>query len=350
MLTVLLGIADKTLASDLSISFGAVEISANTGSPTDPIVIGGGTQATETIFFASSGSGDITAGGVKLIVSYPVNYVPTGTSGTDITGTLAALFNWSYDAGTRVLTGTSNTVINSGNFSGDVVVSLKGVVTTWDGVNPPSIAYTKGRLNIDPGHYDGIILPPKEARPVGLAVVDGPTPVKLLGFTASKEGSIALLRWGTAEEVNVDRFEILQSLDAKNWRSIASVDALGESTTDHWYSFNDANPANGTNYYRIKSVDRDGATDFSNIQSLEFEIANAAAFYPNPVAETLKLKGENLANVNKVTVLNMMGGILVETSELSKDGINVSHLPAGSYIVRLERKNGSVNAFKVVKQ
>ncbi|UBM60755.1 T9SS type A sorting domain-containing protein [Marinilongibacter aquaticus] len=312
-------------------------------APGEPIIIGK-PGSTLTVSLNFSGSGSFPAGQLIVDVDFPQgSYSPTANSDV-MAGALSNLFDWVWDG--SLLKGTNNTALD-GSISGDIVINVFGNSSTWSGSGMPTVDNTTINLQ-DLSFQDSNGL--DNSSLAGIGVVDGPTPVKLLGFTASKEGSIALLRWGTAEEVNVDRFEILQSLDAKNWRSIASVDALGESTTEHWYSFNDANPANGTNYYRIKSVDRDGATDFSNIQSLEFEIANAAAFYPNPVAETLKLKGENLANVNKVTLLNMMGGILLETDEIPASGIDVRQLPAGSYIVRLERKNGSVDAFKVVKQ
>ncbi|UBM60936.1 T9SS type A sorting domain-containing protein [Marinilongibacter aquaticus] len=323
------------------------DITSATVSP-NPLTVGQMGTATINLDIAGPAATSYAAGNFAIQISFPNSYGPTDGAGfgtptgpaLNVSGTAAGNFNWTYNAGTSVLTGVSNVAIDN-TVNGTIIADVYGKQVA---ASPDDLSINFFFFN-GANDTDGSITVSSAG-----ATVNTATPVKLLGFTASKEGSIALLRWGTAEEVNVDRFEILQSLDAKNWKSIASVAALGESTTDHWYSFNDANPANGTNYYRIKSVDRDGATDFSYIQSLEFEIANAASFYPNPVAETLKLKGENLANVSKVTVLNMMGGTLVETDKISASGIDVRQLPAGSYIVRLERKNGSVNAYKVVKQ
>ncbi|UBM60933.1 T9SS type A sorting domain-containing protein [Marinilongibacter aquaticus] len=324
---------------------GVVYYAAFTGAaPGEPVIIGKpGSIMTVGLDFA--GAGSFAVGDLVVQIDFPQgSYSPTAASDV-VSGAVSDQFTWTWDG--SVLQGINNVAIDN-SVTGMIVVNIFGNATTWSGSGSPTNVSTTVNLNDLSGTTDSDGT--NNNLIAGIGVVDGPNPVKLLSFTASKEGSIALLRWGTAEEVNVDRFEILQSLDAKNWRSVGAVAALGESTTDHWYSFNDANPANGTNYYRIKSVDRDGATDFSNIQSLEFEVRNTAVFYPNPVAETLKLKGENLANVSKVTVLNMMGSPLVETNTLSEEGINVRQLPAGAYIVRLERKNGSVNAFKVIKQ
>lgn len=140
------------------------------------------------------------------------------------------------------------------------------------------------------------------------------------------------------------------SLNGKNWRMVGSVAAKGNSKNTQWYSFTDANPANGSNLYRLRMVDKDGTFDITRAKSLEFDITLETAMYPNPVAERLLLKMGDLSQIRRVELYNASGKSVLESETVTANGIDVKGLPTGFYVVRVTRNNGSTDIFKVLKQ
>lgn len=115
------------------------------------------------------------------------------------------------------------------------------------------------------------------------------------------------------------------------------------------YSFLDKNPFDGQNLYRLKMVDRaqerkDGAFSYSRIQSLTFE--GAIAFYPNPVKDKLHISG---SVQEKIEVLSSMGKVVYSAASIPSEGIDMSLLSAGIYLIRIMHSDGSLTVRKVVK-
>lgn len=76
------------------------------------------------------------------------------------------------------------------------------------------------------------------------------------------EGAIKL-SWATATEINSDYFEIQQGYDGQNFKMIGREPAAGFSNTTKYYQVIDEHPG-AVNYYRIRQVDRDGKSSYSN--------------------------------------------------------------------------------------
>jgi len=175
-------------------------------------------------------------------------------------------------------------------------------------------------------------------------------PVSLISFTAQKENQIAVLSWSTAEEINSDRFEVEHSLNGKNWQKIGSVAAKGNSSNTQWYSFTDNDPANGSNLYRLRIVDRDGTFEITRAKSLTFDIGIETVVYPNPVTERLLLKTSDLSRIRRVELYDASGKSVLESETVTASGIDVKGLPTGLYVIKVTRTNGSTDSFKIVKQ
>jgi len=111
-----------------------------------------------------------------------------------------------------------------------------------------------------------------------------PLPIELLSFAAKQENSGVMLSWATATEENNDHFTIERSGDALTYKEVGQVDGAGTTALSHSYDFDDANPSEGINYYRLKQTDYDGRSKYFNIVTANYTMPVGAdyAVYPNP--------------------------------------------------------------------
>ena len=179
-----------------------------------------------------------------------------------------------------------------------------------------------------------------------------PLPVKLSSFTAVRTNdSRARINWATAEEQNVDYFEIQRALDGKNFTTvITTVKAKGNSTDKQEYLAFDNAPVNGTNYYRLKSVDNGGASSFSEIRTVNFDgIKNSYSLSPNPANDIVTVKG--MTGTSVIRVLNTLGQLQSEMKASDAAAtINVNNLPAGMYYLQVTENDQVTYNQKFVKE
>jgi hypothetical protein len=76
----------------------------------------------------------------------------------------------------------------------------------------------------------------------------------------------------TASEKDNSHFEILRSGNGVNFEKINTVLGNGNSSEVRNYSFTDANPLPGTNYYQLNQVDTDGKSSKSEIRAVNSEV------------------------------------------------------------------------------
>lgn len=103
---------------------------------------------------------------------------------------------------------------------------------------------------------------------VSFMSVDSLPSVVFTSFQTEKKGKSVVINWTTSYENNSEIFAIENSLDASNWITIGTVKAKGESTVTVNYSFTDVSPKEAINYYRLKSVDKNGRFLYSRITSV----------------------------------------------------------------------------------
>ncbi|MBE7172646.1 MAG: T9SS type A sorting domain-containing protein [Williamsia sp.] len=180
-------------------------------------------------------------------------------------------------------------------------------------------------------------------------------PVKILSFTATKQGTENLLQWTTGQETNSNYFGIERSRDGANFIPIGQVSAAGNSTTAKSYSLIDTKPINGTNYYRVKMVDKDGSFTYSSVRTINEAIHFSARIYPNPVQNSLNLNfNSDKAKTVQVQIVNYEGKIMTTqqievAAGTSTKNINITSLSNGEYYVRLVSKEGYTK-LKFVKE
>ncbi|WP_090374505.1 T9SS type A sorting domain-containing protein [Dyadobacter sp. SG02] len=174
-------------------------------------------------------------------------------------------------------------------------------------------------------------------------------PVRLIGFEVKRLENRTVLSWRTSEEENSDYFEIQQSEDSRNWAALGTVKAASESVTLREYTFNDLVQRYGTQYYRLKMVDKDGSFAYSTIRHLRFEDPAVISAYPNPVVDKLRI-GSNEA-LARVTMTDLTGRLVLElTKPEPGQEFSLKNYPAGMYLIQVKTATGRSQAIKIIKQ
>lgn len=182
-------------------------------------------------------------------------------------------------------------------------------------------------------------------------------PIELTYFNAQAiERDLVQLTWETAIEHNNEYFNIERSPDGKSFRSIARVKSQGESDTPKFYESFDKAPLRGTSYYRLKQVDYNGKTTYSEIQSVYIEDERMASIkiYPNPAIYDAQLVlTSNEDYTAKMSIINTMGQIVIKKSiqvnqGFNKFSIDVRALATGTYFVHFIHEGGKYETLNLV--
>ncbi len=186
--------------------------------------------------------------------------------------------------------------------------------------------------------------------------VTGGLPVELISFQAKPLGGQVVLNWATTLEVNNDHFELERSGDGKMFSTIAEIKGMGNTYAMTHYEKVDANPLYGNSFYRLKQVDRNGKSEYSEIVSAErLGADNAVRVSPNPTTGLLTVDFETWEESPvSLQVRELTGRILIAEKLVSTIGINsrelmMQNLPHGIYIVTVVLGEKS-NTFRIVKQ
>ena len=174
------------------------------------------------------------------------------------------------------------------------------------------------------------------------------TPVALASFMAITNNRTITTNWHTATELNTSHFIIQRSTDGSSFTTIGTIKAVGSRANG--YSFTDTHPTNGTNYYRLKSVDKDGASTFSKVVSAEIvDSRYEILVYPNPAKSSVTIKGNHIASVQ---LIDNIGRVVktVSLKDATNPNLSVGGLQAGVYHLRVQTTDGKVSGVGFVKE
>jgi len=166
-------------------------------------------------------------------------------------------------------------------------------------------------------------------------------PVELTSFTASVSNNSVALNWITATELNNSGFEIERSFHAErsrsmtDWENIGFVNGHGTTSETHSYSFIDNNLSTGKYIYRLKQIDFDGASAYSNEVEIDLRLPQTFSLeqnYPNPFNPSTKINWQSPAGSHQtLKVYDILGN---EVATLVNE-----YREAGRYEVTLDASN-----------
>jgi len=177
-------------------------------------------------------------------------------------------------------------------------------------------------------------------------------PVKFGTVSATTVGNSVKVSWESLSEVNVASYVVEGSTDGISFTAKGTVIAKGASD----YSFVDADPSAGVNYYRIKEVDNNGAATYSGVVSAKEIATSSLSIYPNPVANKQLNFVVNTGAANYILKVTNILGQSVLTRTVSHNGGTTSYslslpanIKAGTYFVKLSNGVTQLNKTIIVE-
>jgi hypothetical protein len=163
-----------------------------------------------------------------------------------------------------------------------------------------------------------------------------PLPLTFITVNAQQVAKNIQVNWSTTNELNTGSFDVERSADGVSFRTVGSVAAIDQPGTQQ-YHFTDNSPVAGTAYYRIKSTDKDGTVQHSQIVMVRTSDDRPFSCYPNPVSSTLVVNHPTAGETARLEIIAADGRI-VKTVLLQKGAnstvLNTQPLLSGSYFLR----------------
>ena len=176
-------------------------------------------------------------------------------------------------------------------------------------------------------------------------------PVVLTDYRAYllNSGNVSV-SWTTTEEVNCSYFIVENSIDGKNFSTMAQVAADNLITGSSSYKVLDVNPVTGNNYYRLSQFDKDGKKTIFEVKVVDINTnaKSSVSIYPNPIISQkfmLNIANPISSKIN-IQLLGLAGNVLFEGNYLMQGSLLTVNLPqkpaTGIYILK-------VNGYSPVK-
>jgi PKD repeat protein len=257
-------------------------------------------------------------------------------------------FNTFYMVKCDATTGTLGVDVGPNTSGGNVQAALYGPVTGGcpnfsggsyvdckDGTDPARLTVIDAR----PNAVYAIVISSARAGDFMINTTYQPValPVELSAFKASTDEDNVTLSWTTEQEVNNERFDLERSIDGSNFVTITSLAGKGNSQVKTEYNFVDENLSNGTYFYRLKQIDFDKQTTYSDMISAEVISNNVFKIFPNPTSSSIFI--ETIGTVDEVYITNVMGQLMTvkfDQKNQNRKELDLIHYPPGHYHIHVK--------------
>ncbi|MEP1779175.1 T9SS type A sorting domain-containing protein, partial [Reichenbachiella sp.] len=252
------------------------------------------------------------------------------TFSINVTAGAADNFLWTGPTGTTVasqqIDGYANLLF--GNTSGNVTVQVSNACAT---VSTNLAVTNTACTNSFGGNGDGF------AYTISSSSIS--LPVELIFFQATVEDKSVKLEWSTASETDNGYFLIERSSNLHDWKPLGKTKGVGNSSIQVDYTDYDTSPYPGLSYYRLKQVDFDGSTSYSEVVSVIINSHNLS-IYPNPAHNLVYIQLRS-NQPTLLSVTNISGTTLLKTQPATTDliPIDLSNMKSGIYFIRIQNSS-----------
>jgi hypothetical protein len=101
---------------------------------------------------------------------------------------------------------------------------------------------------------------------------------------ANQKNDDIIVNWGVSNEVNIKSYDVETSGNGRQFVKVATLDPIGNDYSNEQYLWTDPNVKPGVYYYRIRSTNITGESQYSNVvKVLVTKGRSDIKVYPNPV-------------------------------------------------------------------
>jgi Secretion system C-terminal sorting domain len=177
----------------------------------------------------------------------------------------------------------------------------------------------------------------------------GPLPLSLLNFNATKNKCNADISWITGFEVETEKFEIeFNKNNYATFEKAGTIIAAGNSTSNKKYEFTYAMESGVVYYFRLKLINKDGTTRYSDVRPVSCDSKMQIDIAPNPTVNVFHITGM-MKGKNTVSVYSKNGKLVKTVNAINNKDIDVSNLAIGVYFISVINENGIVKNGQFVK-
>ncbi|HEX8278776.1 MAG TPA: T9SS type A sorting domain-containing protein, partial [Segetibacter sp.] len=187
-----------------------------------------------------------------------------------------------------------------------------------------------------------------------ISVENSVLPLRALKLSGHLSNNNSILEWTLGNEQNSSHFILERSSDGTMFSSVAKI-AVKENTNSK-QNYTDSKVERLSTdklYYRVKQVDKDGLSSYSNIVLINLnDLKPSITVAPNPVKDVLHIHSDTNVNNVSISLSDMNGKVIYVTKRnLLASGqvqINVAGLPKGLYTIAVKSSDG-LKQVKILK-
>jgi hypothetical protein len=181
-------------------------------------------------------------------------------------------------------------------------------------------------------------------------------PVLLTSFTGQAKGLLNEISWVVEQEDNLLQYELERKNDGGNFMVIQTIKARNNPITQQYsYKDEDVRSTDTKNYYRLKMVNTDGSSKYSNIIVINSQAKSNLQVLGNPFINKIDIqfKAEQ-GQLVQIALLDATGKRLQSATDIGSGTNkihtfnNLDHIKPGVYVVELII-DGIKNSLSVVK-
>lgn len=189
-----------------------------------------------------------------------------------------------------------------------------------------------------------------------------PLPAEGLQAQASLSGDLSTVSWSTLSEQNTSHFIVERSINNKDFALVGKqVQAAGSSAVKSYYQMNDNISGliqqTAVVYYRVKLVDIDGKTKYSNVVVVRLTNQLNVNAWPNPFHSSITVSvNTDRATAFRIRLLDVSGKAIQQLRREVTKGISqialteFERLAAGVYMLEMiEEKSGNKTVQRLIK-
>jgi hypothetical protein len=166
-----------------------------------------------------------------------------------------------------------------------------------------------------------------------------PLPVSLISFTAARSGGKVSLRWETATESGNTGFEVLRSNGSGDFQKVGFVNTKaigGNSSTKLTYEFTDVSTVKGLSLYKLRQVDQDGKSQYSQVRSVKGEESKSSiTVYPTPSTTGNVSIAVSGLQAFDMQIVDMTGRVIRQYKQATNGHVKIENLQNGMYMVKV---------------